>query len=566
MKFWRVLLSAILCFLLVTPCSAIETEDSFQWEISKETVLAGLWEADITSIQSAYELGWITCTELTEYYLERIEEYNDTYNCFITLCDDVLTHAAQRDEAMAQGEAEGKLFGIPVVVKDNIDYAGWHTTNGFSKNSNQIADTNAQIVDYLLSEGAVIIGKTNMSTQAMDARASYSQAVGETKNAYNSELATGGSSGGSAAATSLNFAVAGLGTDTNSSLRLPAALNGCVSLRSTFGLFSTEGIVRLNSHRDVPGAITRSVMDQAIMLDVISGGATNYAENLNAEVLQGLRIGVLKEMTYAVGGVRNEYNLDDEVTAAFETAVSELSECGAEVVLVSIPGILDLASDAFYSDNTSVREKMYIAVENAMAENEVSALIFPTYVTTPLRSGTDSNGRYWDTDNQTFINNTSKLSSCANLPELALPIGNHSLGAAIGMEIAALRNEEQLLLDIAYAYTTRYDHRQAPENAGDLYAEYYEGSLAELLKAYYTAKAEYEAALLATEVPTEEQKPVAVIPDSVTELAADNENSITALESAVLILMAALVAALIVCIVVLVALKNKNRKKRHAKV
>ena len=499
MKLVRSIVSILLCIVLLVPCSVAATVEQFQWEISKEQLLSSLWEADISSIQQAYELGWITCTELTEYYLERIDTYNDTYNCFITLCDDALEQAAQRDEAMASGEAEGKLFGIPLVIKDNIDYAGWHTTNGYTKKSSQIAKSNAQIVDYLLEEGAVIIGKNNMSTAAQDARASYSQAAGETKNAYNPELASGGSSGGSAVATSLNFAVAGLGTDTNSSLRLPAVLNGCISLRATWNTLSVEGIKKLNSTRDVPGVITRSVKDQAIMLDVISGGQTNYAENLNSEILSGLRIGILNELTYAVGGNRTEANISDEVADAFGNAVTELEACGADVVLVSIPNILSLASDTLNSNKSSYKEKMYEVVQKAMEENEVSALIFPTYLTKPLRSGKDSNGKSWNVWNQVFINNTSKFSSCASLPEIAVPIGYHSRGAAIGMEIAALKNQEQLLLDIAYSYTEKYDHRQAPANAPDLYAENNIGTLSQVIDSYYAAVADYEEALRVAE-------------------------------------------------------------------
>lgn len=495
MKFLRITVILLLCMALLAPCGAAATQtEEFQWEISKEALLASLWEADITSIHEAYEMGWITCTELTQYYLDRIEEYNDTYNCFISRCDDALEQAAKCDEALAAGEMEGALFGIPMVVKDNMNYAGYHTTNGHSKSSSQIASSNAAVVDYIVQEGAVIIGKTNMSTEAQDARASASNAVGETKNAYNSTLAAGGSSGGSAVATSLNFAVAGLGTDTNSSLRLPAVLNGCISLRSTFGNLSLDGIIKLNSTRDVPGVITRTVMDQAIVLDVLSGGTTNYAQNLNSEVLSGLRIGILYQLSYAISNERSEKNIDDEVAAAFDNAVKELEACGAEVVEVNIPNVLNLAADTLYTNKSSYKETMYNAIQKTMEENNVSALIFPTYLHTPQYSGRDADGKYWSVWDQTFINNTSQFSSCASLPEIAVPIGQHSRGAFMGMEIAALKNQEQLLLDIAYAYTLRYDHRTAPENAPDLYAASCVGTLSEVIQDYHTAVEEYEEA------------------------------------------------------------------------
>jgi len=225
----------------------------------------------------------------------------------------------------------------------------------------------------------------------------------------------------------------------------------------------------------VPGVITRTVMDQAILLDVMSGGATQYTQNLNPEVLRGLRIGVLKELSGAYLNGRNEKNIDVELLAAFDNAIEELRECGAEIVEVSIPNVFSL-SHATYKESAAI-SKMYAKVEKAVTDAQVDALIFPSYLSTPLRLGRDENGTYWNPAKQTMINNTSKFSSCAGLPEISVPIGQHSLGAGIGMEIAALKNQEQLLLDIAYAYTLRYDHRAAPDNAPDLYSQHYEGTI-----------------------------------------------------------------------------------------
>ncbi len=496
----RIICILLLLSLLLSPAASAASARETQWEMPKEALLAALWEADISSLREALELGLITCVELTAYYLERIEVYNGTYNCFITLCDDALEQAAEKDEALAQGAAQGSLFGIPLVIKDNMDYAGYYTTSGHSKSSSPIAGSNAQVVEYLLAEGAIILGKTNMSTDAQSARVSTSVAVGQTMNAYNPYLASGGSSGGSAAAVCLNFATAGLGTDTNSSLRYPAVLNGCISLRVTQGTLSMKGIDMLDYYRDVPGAITRTVQDQAILLDVLSGGATEYAKNLNGEVLAGLRIGVLRELSYPISSYRSEALFDDEIEAAFARALAELEDCGAQIVEVSIPKIFSLSDNTLLDGSAYRKENLYRAVEEAMAESNVSALVFPTYLHTPQHSGRDQEGTYWDVYSQTYINNSSILSPSAALPEIAIPIGYHSLGAGIGMEIAALKNQEQLLLDIAYAYTSRYSHRQAPLNAGDLYAESDQGSLYELIAEYQRYEEEKLLAPEETEV------------------------------------------------------------------
>ena len=471
---------------LALPCMALPDGVDPRDMLSKETILASMWEADISQIREAYAQNLFTCTELTAYYLERIEVYNETYNCFITLCKDALEQAALRDEEIASGVTDKLLLGIPIVIKDNIDYAGYYTTNGNKKRDSRVAYSNATIVDYLLEQGAVIIGKTNMSTGAVDHFASKSLAVGETKNAYNPQLSSAGSSGGSASAVSLNFSVGGIGTDTNSSLRLPAAFNGGVSMRVTVKSLSTKGITPNDTARDVPGVITRTVMDQAIILDAMSGGHTNYAENLNGDALTGLRIGVLKEFVSSGVWGRNERNIDPEIMEAFDRAVEELRQCGVEIVEVSIPTVFDWAYST-YSEGSSYIPKMYKVIESAFAAADVSAVIFPSYLSTPLRTGYDDNGKYWYPSGQTMINNTSKFSSCSGLPEIVVPIGQHSLGAGIGMEIAALKNEEQLLLDIAYSYTLRYDHRPQTENAPDLYAEHYKGNVYELLDQVETA-------------------------------------------------------------------------------
>ncbi len=478
---------ALIIFLLLLaaliPANAQPAEG---FPISREAILSSLYESDISTLREAIDLGLISCEDLTAYYLERIREYDQPYNCFITLCDDALDVARQRDRMLAEGNARGTLFGIPVVIKDNIDLAGYHTTNGHRKDNSQIAEKNAEIVDYLLSEGAVIIAKTNMSTDAQSAWNTVSEAVGQTLNAYSLYLSAAGSSGGSAVATSLNFAAAGLGTDTNSSLRLPAAYAGCVSLRATHGLISRDGVTELKDGRDIPGAVTRTVYDQALMLDVLTAGAYAYTKNLKGEVLQGLRIGILKELSYPVSGIEERYasNMDSEVSAAFAAALEELRQCGAELVEVSFPQIFYLSENTFSADDAASKQTLHNAFQRVLDQNNVCAVVFPTYITTPLRTGVDASGRYWNIWDQSFVNNCRILSPSAGLPEISVPIGLHSLGCGISMEIAAPRNQEQLLLDIAYSYTSRYDHRVLPEGAPDRYADSGTGSLREIIDAY----------------------------------------------------------------------------------
>ena len=323
------IISAIFLVLFLAPCvSAAESSGgTVFYDITENDIYAAVYEAGINSLRRAIDMGLITSRELTQLYLDRIDRFGGAKKCFITLCDNALDEADKRDAEIADGTAEGSLFGIPVVVKDNIEYAGYPTTNGLKKDGT-VSETNARIVQYLLDEGAVILGKANMSTEAQEARITISKAVGETTNAYDSGMAAGGSSGGTAVSVSLNLAVAGLGTDTNSSLRYPAVLNGCVSLRSTFDLVSREGVIKLHGKRDVAGAITRTVYDQAIMLDAITGGIYNFAKRLNADALNGAKLGVIKELSYPYGSSdRSESNFDPEISAAFANALKELEYC-----------------------------------------------------------------------------------------------------------------------------------------------------------------------------------------------------------------------------------------------
>ncbi len=506
------ILLILLCLILLLPAHAADVEitDDYTVEYNKDALLAALFEADISSLREAIDMKLITCLELTEYYLERISEYNDTFQCFITLCDNAPKVAMQRDAAIANGTAEGLLFGIPIVVKDNIAYEGYPTTNGLSYVDPPISEESALVVQRLLDEGAVILGKTNMSAAAQDAICSTNAAGLQTFNAYDPNLASGGSSGGSAVAVCLNFAAAGLGTDTNVSLRYPSALNGCVSLRPTYGLIDNTGCILLNHKRDTVGAITRSVSDQAIMLDAMLG--SNYYETLDPDALNGLRIGVLTEFSYPIqqSGYRSEKMIDDDIQNAFDRAVEELKECGAEVVSVSMPTIF---SDLSYESG----DRLYKKLEDLFRENRISALIYPTYQHTPHYTTKEYlNGK--NVYELPYICNCATFSPITGSPEITVPIGQHTNGAGIGMEILALKYKESLLLDIAYSYTQRFDHRTPSKVAPSLYRSELKPTLHTFLQMYrralQTAEAKEAEATVNSSSEPETTAPTAPIPVS----------------------------------------------------
>lgn len=423
-----------------------------------EELLATLFEAEISEVTEAVKKGLVTVTEITQYFIDRIETYNGTYNCFITLMEEqALARAGELDRRISEGKTEGVLLGIPIVVKDNIDVEGVYTTNGKSFADSYIALDDAAIVRKMLNEGAVILGKTNMSIEAQSARYSYSRTVGQTYNAYSKKLTSGGSSGGSAVAVSVNFCYAGLGTDTNSSLRIPAAMNGCVAIRFTSKVLDRDGIVILNSGRDVPGAITRTVKDTALMADVLTDFKNSYYNDLDANALSGVRIGIIKELAY-------RYGTDSEIKKAFANAQTELKALGAELVEVSFPDVFTYSAqtEAFVEGSNEAFLNAYKAI---FKNNNISAVIYPAYNSEPFSSAMTKNGLV--ANSQAWLNNARPLASAIGVPEISVPIGNHSLGAGIGMEIAALKNQEKLLINLAYSYTEKYDHRTIPKESMD---------------------------------------------------------------------------------------------------
>lgn len=253
-------------------------------------------EATIGELQQGLEEGRYTSEDLVNYYLERIAVYDESlYNSLVTINEEAVSLSRELDAERAAGTLRGPLHGIPIVVKDNIDVAGLPTTNGYSVNWNNIAGTDAEAVRLLKEAGAIVLAKGNMSTGAQIARYTISDAAGETLNAYNTDYSAGGSSGGVSVAVAANFAAAGIGTDTNSSIRYPAALASLVGLRPTFGLISLDGVEVLNWDRDTVGTLTRTVEDTACLLSAMTGN--DYTVYLGASGLAGRKIGVVLELT-----------------------------------------------------------------------------------------------------------------------------------------------------------------------------------------------------------------------------------------------------------------------------
>ncbi|HIF38877.1 MAG TPA: amidase [Gemmatimonadetes bacterium] len=235
-------------------------------------------ELTVQDIQQAYASKEYTSVELTQAFLDQIDLYEGHYNAFISMNPNAMEIASQLDEERESGQIRGPLHGVPVVIKDNIDYQGLVTTAGFSGFSSKtggidmIPDDDAAVVERLRNAGAIILGKTNLPDFAGDGTRTKSSVSGVTLNAYDVTKAPGGSSGGTATAVNASFAVLGLGTETGGSIQNPAGSQALVGIKPTFGLVPLEGVVPINAtYIDVVGPLAKTVYDAAITLDIIAG-------------------------------------------------------------------------------------------------------------------------------------------------------------------------------------------------------------------------------------------------------------------------------------------------------
>ncbi len=308
-----------------------------------------LYEYNAYELSSMLKDKKISSRELTTSVFDRIEAVESKVGAYLyTNKEAALARAEAIDNAIANGEALGRLAGIPVGIKDNISTKGVPTTCASKMLENYKPVFNATVIEKLEKEGIVMTGKLNMDEFAMGSSTENSY-FKSTKNPFNTDCVPGGSSGGSAAAVASGEAVVALGSDTGGSIRQPASLCGVVGLKPTYGSVSRYGLVAFASSLDQIGPFGKCVKDVALLQDSICGydkmDATsanrNYAslfDGLNDNVA-GLKIGIPKE--YFGAGV------NEEVKAAVMNSVKALEKKGAIIKEISL-GSTDYALSAYY--------------------------------------------------------------------------------------------------------------------------------------------------------------------------------------------------------------------------
>ncbi len=309
-----------------------------------------LTTASAAELSGMLRTGAISAVELTAAHLDQIAQVEPTVHAYLHVASEsALAAAAVIDQRRAAGEALHPLAGVPIAIKDIVATRGMPTTAGSKILQGWIPPYNATIMDRLESAGLVILGKTNMDEFAMGSSTEHS-AYGPTHNPWDLTRIPGGSGGGSAAALAAFTAPLAIGTDTGGSIRQPAAVTGTVGVKPTYGGVSRYGLIAMASSLDQAGPCARSVLDAALLHEVIGGhdprDSTSIPEPLPDVVaaaqladVRGMRIGIIAELSGA--------GYQPGVLARFQESIALLSAAGAEIVELSCPHF-DYALAAYY--------------------------------------------------------------------------------------------------------------------------------------------------------------------------------------------------------------------------
>jgi len=465
-------------------------------------------DKDIPSLQKSIENGDFTYEELVLFYLHRIRKYDRenalSLNAVISLNPNIIQEAKAADLARLTPGKKHPVFGMPILLKDNINTAEMLTTAGaVALLENHTQD--AFVVKQLKAQGALIMGKVNLSEWAYffcgDCPSGYSTVGGQTLNPYGrKQIDAGGSSSGSGVAVAANFAVAAVGTETSGSILSPASQNSVVGLKPTVGLLSRSGIVPISSTLDTPGPMTKLVVDNAIILSAMVGaddkdnasfGIENPSEyylGLERTDLRGKRFGAIQTL------------LADSL---YKKATEVLAALGAEIISVEteqlqLPNFirllnLDMKNDLpHYLATYGNQNLMFQNIEDIIAFNQSDSIARMPYgqmlfegivadTATPeefqaIKDTLFANGKQFfdkpmqenQLDGILSINNFhAGYAAVAKYPALTIPMGYDENQAPKGLTFISGPLREMELLQWAYLFEKASKSRVSPQNYKD---------------------------------------------------------------------------------------------------
>lgn len=475
-------------------------------------------EATIAEIHGAIRSGALTCRELVEAYLRRIEAYDQPtgLNSIIVVNPKALMDAEELDREFGRTGRLRPLHGIPVIVKDNYDTCDLPTTAGSLALRGSVPPDDAFQVRRIREAGAMVLAKSNMAEWAFSPYETVSSIAGTTRNPYDLTRVPAGSSGGTAAAVAASLGTVGLGTDTGNSIRGPSSHCCLVGIRSTMGLTSRDGIIPLYLRNDIGGPMARTVEDAVRVLEVIAGHdpadpitercvgkkPSDYTQFLEEGGLEGARIGVFRHYTEAP-------TTDHQIKGLFQRAIDDMRDYGAEIIdPIVVPGFEELTKDIWCNtfrrdvegyleslgDNAPYRTLRGIVDSGlyspGVEERLMRALEVPPGpsacrdVYTEPRNIKLRNAIIGSMDDcgveaivyPTWSNpprrigdlkspagdNSQKIPPHTGLPAITVPMGFTGGGLPAGLQIVGRLFGEPMLVKIAYAYERAKTHRRRP--------------------------------------------------------------------------------------------------------
>lgn len=466
--------------------------------------MTDLTDLDVVELGRAIAARELSPVEVVEAFLARIEALNPRLNAYVTVTAEAAREAARAAEAeIAGGRYRGPLHGIPIAHKDLYATAGVRTTGGSRVLADHVPAQDATVVAQLAAAGMICLGKLNTHEFAYGPTNEHSM-FGPSRNPWDTDRITGGSSGGSGAAVAAGLAPIASGSDTGGSIRMPAAACGLTGLKPTYGRSSRAGILPLCWSMDHPGPLSHSAMDAALFLAATAGpdprdAATadrpveDYVAALTGDI-RGMRIGIPRRYFYD--------RAQRQVTSLVEAALAELEKLGAELVEVELPHIDHAAAaamaiyvaeaTAYHDDTLDDRAHLYteqvrtflelgdqllakdylhaqryrtlLGREMAQALTRVDVLATPGIALTATPIGqemVDIDG----TEDGVFgaiLRNTEPF-DLTGLPALVVPCGLARDGLPVSLQIAGRAFDEAGVLKVGHAYQQVTDwHRRRP--------------------------------------------------------------------------------------------------------
>ncbi|PID20957.1 Asp-tRNA(Asn)/Glu-tRNA(Gln) amidotransferase GatCAB subunit A [Sporosarcina sp. P3] len=446
-------------------------------------------EKTISELAPLIKSKQISPKELTSAVLQQIKKVNQHVNAFIEVTENKALKQAEIVEAEVFSENyRGPLHGIPIAIKDNIYIANEVTTMGSDIHRHFIPRENATVVEKLKEKGVIFTGKLNLHEYAGGVT-NDNPHFGTCRNPWDLERIPGGSSGGSAVATATSMSIATLGTDTGSSIRLPAAFCGVTGLKPTFGLVSKYGAFPLAWSLDHIGPLTKNAKDAAYLLEAITGydandpssvksAVTDYSNQLTGSV-KGLKIGIIEDYFFK--------NVDTRIEEVVKKSIQSLEQAGATVEVIKMPSLslveyahtITMIAEAstVHHDNLLSREKDFSAdfrlilklgelpsavdylqaqqirhqVNNDFANlfKTVDVLISPTTPLLPPRVGQNPSINNKEVDISDQGSRFTKPLNLTGLPAVSVPCG-FTGNLPVGMQIIGPPFKEGRILNVAY--------------------------------------------------------------------------------------------------------------------